>query len=61
MAEKPNKKTDKAMMPSPYIQEPFSISQKRPSIPAIKESQAMILIVAGTMYDSLLFSLYRLP
>lgn len=44
MAEKPNRKTDEAIMPSPYFHEPFSISLKRPSIPAIKASHAMILI-----------------
>ncbi len=61
MAEKPKRKTEEAIMPSPYFQEPFSILPKRPSIPAIKESHAMILIAAGTMNDSLLFSLYRIP
>ena len=61
MAEKPMRKTEEAIMPSPYFHEPFSISLKRPSMPAIKASHAMILIAAGTMNDSLLFSLYRLP
>ena len=61
IAEKPNKKTDEAIMPSPYFHEPFSKSLNSPSMPIIKTIHANILIAAGTMNDSLPFSLYRLP
>lgn len=61
IAEKPNKKTDEAIMQSPYFQEPCSKSLKMPSMPSIKAIHAIILIAAGTMNDSLPFSLYRFP
>lgn len=61
IAEKSNKKTDEAIMPSPYFHEPFSKSLNSPSMPTIKAIHAIILIAAGTMNDSLPFSLYRFP
>lgn len=61
IAEKPNKKTDEAIMPSPYFHEPFSKSLNSPSMPTIKAIHAIIFIAVGTMSDSLPFSLYCLP
>lgn len=58
MAEKPNKKMEEAIMPSPYFHEPCSKLLKIPNMPTIKAIHAIILIAAGTINDSLLFSLY---